>query len=118
MNLRTRGACLLAGLIVAWVPALAQERGTIPPGTATDGSRPQDGALQGGSIVPGERGGVPEAAPRGAPKALERCNELSGKLREQCLLDEQQNSVSGSTRAPDVGGTRPIPGTPPPQNPR
>ena len=117
MKHRTTSACLLAGLIVAWAPALAQERGTVPPGTAADGSRPQDGALQGGSIVPGERGGVPEGAPRGAAKALERCNELSGKLREQCLLKEQSSS-GGTMRPPEVGGAHPIPGTPPPQNPR
>ena len=114
-----KSACLLVALIVAWAPALAQERGTVAPGTSTDG-RPQDGAIQGGSIVPGEQGGMPGSGGQRSrsPRAIERCDELSGKLREQCLLKEQQNSSTGATRRPDVGGTQPVPGTPPPQNPR
>ena len=120
MRHASRNASLLAALLVAAATAVAQDRGTVAPGTSNDGSRPQDGAIQGGSIVPGERGGVPEGDGRrsGSPKAVERCEELSGKLREQCLLDEQQNSSTGATRRPDVGGTQPMPGTPPPQNPR
>jgi hypothetical protein len=95
----------------------AQERGTVPPGTAADGSRPSDGAIKGGSILPGERGGVPEnsATPE---QRIARCNELSGSLRDECLRKERDAS-SGGTREPDVYGPKSTPpGAPPPQNPR
>ena len=90
------------------------ERGTVPPGTAPDGSRPQDGAIQGGSILPGEQSGMPHQAPG---KAVERCEEMQGRLRDQCLLkEEQQRSSTGGSREP--AGSAPAPNSPPPQNPR
>jgi hypothetical protein len=67
------------------------ERGSVAPGTAPDGARPQDGAIQGGSILPGERDGVPHEA---QGKALERCAEMQGRLRDQCLLKEEQQRSS------------------------
>jgi hypothetical protein len=88
------------------------------PAFAAGEDRPQDGAIQGGSIVPGERGGIPQSSPdRPSGKALERCRELKGKLREQCLLKERENSSAGAsgTRKPEV--MQPTPDTPPPQNP-
>jgi len=93
------------------------ERGSIPPGTAQDGSRPSDGAITGGSIMPGEAGGVPGAA-KPADRG-ERCKELSGTLRDQCLLNEQGASTGGNA-APDTGTQKPLPPrvAPPPQNPR
>jgi hypothetical protein len=90
------------------------ERGAAAPGTAPDGARPQDGAIQGGSILPGEKSGVPNETPG---KAVERCEELQGRLREQCLLKEEQDRSSvGGTRQPPVAA--PPPNAPPPQNPR
>jgi hypothetical protein len=81
---------------------------------APDASRPQDGAIQGGSILPGERSGVPHETPG---KAVERCDELQGRLRDQCLLKEQQDRSSvGGTREPAM--SEPPPNAPPPQNPR
>ena len=81
---------------------------------APDASRPQDGAIQGGSILPGERSGVPHEAPG---KAIERCDELQGRLRDQCLLKEQQDRSSvGGTREPAM--SEPPPNAPPPQNPQ
>ena len=105
---------VLSATAFAQSPSPDGTRGSLPPGSAADGSRPQDGAIQGGSILPGERGGVPESAPA---TRIERCQELSGRLREQCLLKEER-SGTGPSRAPEVGGTQPTPGTPPPQNPR
>ena len=90
------------------------DRGTVPPGTSPDGSRPQDGAIQGGSILPGERSGMPNEAPG---KAVERCEELQGRLRDQCLLkEEQQRSSTGGSAQPPLSA--PPPSAPPPQNPR
>lgn len=84
-----------------------ERRGSIPPGTAADGSRPADGAIKGGSaILPGERGGVPES----------RCSELSGTLREECQR-QGQGASTGAPRATEPKTTR-SPASPPPQNPR
>ena len=107
---------IAAVLIVCAGVSLAQDRGGIPPGTSQDGGGAADGALKGGSILPGERRGMPEQAP-----AAKRCDQLGGTLREQCLKDAE--SASGGTTAP---GTLPKPDpnvrdprqAPPPQNPR
>ncbi|HZO04107.1 MAG TPA: hypothetical protein VFB93_23210 [Burkholderiales bacterium] len=99
--------------IAAWAlagPVLPQtgERGSLPPGTSQDGSRPADGAIKGGSILPGERSGVPAKA---------KCAELAGSLREDCLKQEREAGVGGTTES----GTRDTPPSPPvttpPQNP-
>jgi len=77
---------------------------------AKEGTKPSDGAIRGGSVLPGETAGTPDErpAPSAKPRGMERCNELSGTLREQCLEQERKASA-GATRAP---------GEPPPQNPR
>jgi hypothetical protein len=77
---------------------------------AKDGAKPSDGAIKGGSVLPGETSGTPDSrpTPAPAPRGVERCNELSGTLREQCLEQERKASA-GATSAP---------GEPPPQNPR
>jgi hypothetical protein len=100
---------VLAGAAFAQAPA-DNSRG------AADGSRPSDGAIKGGSILPGETGGMPNA---GAAERGKRCNELSGTLRDECLLKEQESST-GATKAPDAGGAKTTPprDAPPPQNPR
>ena len=57
------------------------ERGSLPVGTARDGSAPAEGAIMGGSLEPDIR-----TSP--APKRdVERCKELTPKLREECLRD-------------------------------
>jgi hypothetical protein len=108
-------ALALAGAAFAQAPAAdSSSRGS------SDGTRPGDGAIKGGSIVPGENGGLPKTAPSGeAAERDKRCNELSGTLRDDCLLKEQ-SSNAGSNRAPDSGGakTAPLRDAPPPQNPR
>jgi hypothetical protein len=96
-----------------------EPRGSIPPGSAADGSRPSDGAIKGGSIVPGETGGLPNSGRAGdASERAKRCNELGGSLREDCLKKEQDSSSGAGT--PDRGGARTVPErqAPPPQNPR
>ena len=77
---------------------------------AKDGAKPSDGAIKGGSVLPGETSGTPggRATTAPAPRGVERCNQLSGTLREQCLEQEHKASA-GATRAP---------GEPPPQDPR
>jgi hypothetical protein len=110
MRLLFAAAVLLASASFS----LAQDRGSIPPGTSQDGSSAAEGAIKGGAIQPGERSGLPE-------KNLARCRELSGTLREQCLKDAE--SAGGGTTAP---GSLPKPDpnvrdprqAPPPQNPR
>ena len=107
---------LLLALALAAGPALAQtsegQRGSTPPGTARDGSRPADGAIKGGAILPGERAGMPEARP-----GAERCRELEGMLRDQCLRD-MRNAGAGGTRPEAAPTVRDPVTSPPPQNPR
>ena len=81
-------------------------------GAGADGSRPADGAIKGGAIVPGETGGVP------TDRATCRCSDLTGTLREQCLAQER-NVSAGGTRLPEVDAAKPPPAreAPPPQNP-
>jgi hypothetical protein len=90
--------------------AQAAEQRPIPPG----GSRPADGALKGGSID-----GDVSTSP--TPRAeVQRCRELLGKLREQCLRD--LGAAAGSSSPPP--GALPSPAKrdpvaePPPQNPQ
>ncbi len=91
---------------------LAQDagRGSIPPGTSQDGSSAAGGALKGGSIAPRESTG----------RAINRCKDLQGTLREQCLRDASGASTGGTR--PDSPAPGPVgrdPRTaPPPQNPR
>jgi len=75
---------------------------------AKDGAKPSDGAIKGGSVLPGETSGTPDARRTPPSRGPERCNELSGTLREQCL-EQERKSTAGATRAP---------GEPPPQEPR
>ena len=97
------------------------ERGSPPLGTSRDGAGPSDGAIKGGAILPGESGGVPDGSPGAAPpaeRALSRCYELSGTLREQCLRDAR-NAGAGATRPSGAPPTvRDPSNAPPPQNPR
>jgi hypothetical protein len=90
-----------------------RERGSLPPGQSKDGSAPSDGAIKGGTILPGESGGTPDGA-----KARSRCGELSGTLREDCLKQERDSGAGATTGRTD-GETQPSPPlTAPPQNPR
>jgi hypothetical protein len=73
-------------------------RGNTPPGMSQDGSRPADGAIKGGSIAPGERAGIPDQTPAGSTERLNRCDELTGLLREQCL--DKERSAAGGSSAP------------------
>ena len=83
--------------------ALAQTgdatRGNTPPGMSQDGSRPMDGAVKGGSIVPGESAGVPD---RQIPtnERIKRCEELQGTLREDCLARERSAAAGSSAPRP------------------
>jgi len=74
-------------------------RGNTPPGKSQDGSGPADGAVKGGSILPGEGAGVPNKdSTTGATERLKRCDELRGTLREDCLNKER--SAAGGASAP------------------
>jgi hypothetical protein len=58
-----------------------EKRGSIPIGTSRDGSGPSDGAIVGGSIRPSTNAGnTPQ-------RAVDRCRELTGTLREECIRD-------------------------------
>jgi hypothetical protein len=88
---------LLAILTIALVnPVFAQsgERGSVPPGESRDGAAPSDGALKGGSILPGETAGIPDKN-----KPQKRCEELPGTLREDCLKQERDAAAGGSKAA-------------------
>ena len=113
MTIKLRYTALLFALVAG--TAFGQSTGTpgIEKGTSADGSRPQDGAIKGGSILPGESAGMPDE------KAKNRCADLSGTLREQCLKQEK-DATSGGTRLPSTDVAKPPPTreAPPPQNPR
>ena len=87
------------------------DRGSTPPGLGQDGARPAEGAIQGGAIAPGETGGTPRKDPgtgqeapaaAGTASPLQRCYQLEGTLREQCLAD-QLNKEGAAPRAPTSG---------------
>jgi hypothetical protein len=110
---------LAATLVFMSLAALAFAQSTDNPsstplgrGSGTDGSRPADGAIKGGAIVPGETGGVP------TDRAASRCSDLTGTLREQCLARER-DAGAGATRPPEVDVVKPPTAreAPPPQNP-
>jgi hypothetical protein len=114
---------LLALCATASAQAPDTGRGNTPPGMSRDGSAPGDGAITGGSIAPGERGGMPSGRDTnsGREEAVKRCHDLAGVLREQCLRDAD-NAGGGSSAA---AGKAPVGGSdieprvaPPPQNPR
>ena len=75
------------------------ERGSVPPGQSRDGAAPSDGALKGGSILPGETAGMPDAAKM--EKLEKRCEELTGTLRDDCLR-QQGDAAIGETRRPGL----------------
>jgi hypothetical protein len=106
-------------LLGAAMPGLAQSTTDNPSstplgkGAGPDATRPSDGAIKGGSIVPGETSGVP------TDRQVSRCADLTGTLREQCLTQEKSGSTGG-TAAPDVDVVKPATTreAPPPQNPQ
>lgn len=83
--------------ILALAQARDAPRGNTPPGMSQDGSGPADGAVKGGSILPGEGAGVPNKdSHTSATERLKRCDELKDTLREDCLARER-NAASGSS---------------------
>jgi hypothetical protein len=114
---------ILSGILMAAAlsgVSIAQtgERGGIPPGTSQDGSRPSEGAIKGGSIVPGKSGDVPKAGSnRPAESEINRCRELVGVLREQCLRDlgASGSDARAADGAPSMPGRDPVTS---PQKPR
>lgn len=112
---------LLAAMTIASAAAVSSaqtggetdERGSIPPGTSRDESRPAEGAIKGGSIDP-------DIGSSTTPQEnINRCKQLTGVLREQCL--EDLGASSGGTLpkpAPPSPVQRDPVAEPPPQNPR
>jgi hypothetical protein len=95
---------LILAFLLSATAAFAQTagdatRGNTPPGQSQDGSGPADGAIKGGSILPGEAAGVPNKdSTTGATQRLKRCDELKGVLREDCL--DKERSAAGGSSAP------------------
>jgi hypothetical protein len=114
--LRLLAAMALASVAAASPAQTAGEtegRGSIPPGTSQDESRPAEGAIKGGSI----RRDIESS--RTPQEDVNRCKQLTGVLREQCLRD--LGASSGSTvpkPAPPSPVQRDPVAEPPPQNPR
>lgn len=112
-SLRLAAFLAAAGLAGA---ALSQVSNVPAPdkGVGADGSRPADGAIKGGAILPGERGGLPTDILKS------RCADLSGTLKEECLARERESGSAGNTgnaRLPGAGEPPPTREAPPPQNP-
>ena len=91
-------ALAFAGTVAAQT---GEQRGSAPLGTAQDGSRPADGAIKGGTIAPGESGGMPARKP-------DRCYDLSGTLRDDCLKQEEEREAAGggASRPPAPSDSR------------
>lgn len=85
---------------MAWTLLFLTAAAFAQDGREKDVAKPSDGALKGGSIPAPEK------------RAEQRCDTLSGTLREQCL--EQQRKAD----APAPAGATRAPGEPPPQEPR
>ena len=89
------------------------DRGSTPPGLSQDGARPAEGAIQGGSIAPGEKGGMPQkdvgkgAAGGASTSRVQRCYELEGSLREQCLADEALDKAAAPVAPKSSSSPRP-----------
>jgi hypothetical protein len=79
--------------IASAVYAQSDERGSPPVGQSRDGAAPSEGALKGGSILPGESAGIPDDK-----KIKQRCEDLSGSLREDCLKQEREARLPSDTR--------------------
>ena len=91
---------LLVALALTASVSIAQQRGNTPPGMSQDGSKPADGAIKGGSaggtsIMPGEQGGLPN-------KDIQRCNDLNGSLREECLKKERDSGAGAGATMPST----------------
>jgi len=102
------GLCCVTG--VAWPQGPGDGDLRAPPPSPSAGRSPSAPDASPSLKAPP----VPEsAAPSGnrASRGAGRCAELSGALREQCLL-ETQSAGSGATSAPEPRTA------PPPQNPR
>src|SRR3954467_1259270 len=92
---------VILSLSPALVRAQARDatRGNTPPGMSQDGSGPADGAVKGGSILPGEGAGVPNKDSKTtSTDRLKRCDQLNGSLREDCMSKER--SAAGGSSAP------------------
>ena len=105
---------LFLAMSLCYSSALAQgagdaPRGSTPPGLSQDGARPAEGAIQGGSLAPGESGGMPRKDPGrsagsgGTARPAQRCYDLQGTLRKQCLADEAVKKGTEAPRAPTSG---------------
>ena len=89
--------CLVLALSGA---AVAQERGSIPPGQSRDGAAPADGAIKGGAILPGETAGMPD---KERVENEKRCDELRGTLREDCLKQQPSDTRTRLPAPADSG---------------
>ena len=113
MGMKVLHATLALSLITAANILLAQTSGTESPDVRdVVKPSPADGAIKGGSI---SRGASSESTT--PEEAVKRCNELSGSLREQCLLQERGAGTGGTRDKPEERKADPRE-APPPQNPR
>ena len=79
-------------LALGQAPSSPDELKAQRPGAARDGSGPAEGAIKGGSLEPDIR---ESPAPQ---RDVERCKELSDKLREDCLRDLHRKDAPKPSR--------------------
>ena len=89
-------AVLATATGVAFGQGEGEKRGSIPLGTSRDGSGPSDGALKGGTLKPDV------GASKEPLRDVNRCKELSGALRDECLLDLGATAAGAADSAPTV----------------
>jgi hypothetical protein len=101
-------ALLLSGSALAQGPGMGETRPADP--AARERSGPADDAVKGTVIKEREPVVEPDKAQSDSDRALMRCNQLTGALRDDCL--RQERAAAGGTRAAEPATA------PPPQNPR
>lgn len=82
---------LVLGTGSAWAAQSEDRRASVPPGKSVDGAGPDEGAIVGGSIQRSDK--------RATPLEVERCRDLVGTLRTQCLRDAKARETAPAREA-------------------
>jgi hypothetical protein len=99
------------GLAAFGAQAQTGDRASTPPGVSQDGAKPSDGAIKGGSILPGEQSGLPDER-----RMRQRCEELSGTLRDDCLKQQRDAGIGGTVKPLEERVTEPRTKSPEPED--
>ena len=76
--------CVCLGAAPLWAAQAEESRASVPPGKSLDGAPPIGGAIVGGSIQRSDE--------TVTPLERERCRDLTGTLKTQCLRDARMRA--------------------------